>query len=367
MKTLETTPENAAAVAEVRLEAGGRAVVVLRGRLDSLTAMGPWRLVEQRLHRVAVAALEVDAGGLEYCDGAGMALLHCLQMGFLTPGAQVTVRGLTPELQRSYDNFSAADYRASVPPPPEPSHIPTDLGRGARAMVRDFVEQVRFIGAVTQGLAGTLFRPRLLRWDEVMRVFESAGANALPIVSLISLLVGLVIAFEAAQPLALPAAPESTSASGTAVLLLRSVVVAPMFDAKALVYRLGEHTWEQDPYAEFLVPPAAMLAGPLRTALRRSGVFRDVIEPGSALTPDRVAEIQVTEFYGDFRNKAEPAAVLSLRCTIFDTGSKQPVRLQKEYARRLALPERTAAGVVAGWNEALGQILGELVADLQGR
>ena len=167
--------------------------------------------------------------------------------------------------------------------------------------------------------------------------------------------------------LTLPAAPESTSASGTAVLLLRSVVVAPMFDGKALVYRRGEHTWEQDPYAEFLVPPAAMLAGPLRTALRRSGVFRDVIEPGSALTPDRVAEIQVTEFYGDFRNQAEPMAVLALRCTIFEIGPKQRVRLQKEYARRLALPERTAAGVVAGWNEALGQILGELAGDLQVR
>jgi phospholipid/cholesterol/gamma-HCH transport system permease protein len=33
-------------------------------------------------------------------------------------------------------------------------------------------------------------------------VFENAGVNALPIVSLISLLVGLIIAFEAAQPLA---------------------------------------------------------------------------------------------------------------------------------------------------------------------
>ena len=203
MKTLESIPAHAAATAEVRLEAGGRAVVVLRGRLDSLTAMGPWRQVEQRFHKVAVATLEVDAGGIEYCDGSGMALLHCLQMGFLTPGATVTVRGLTPELQRSFDNFSAADYRASVPPPPLRNHIPTDLGRGARAMARDFVEQVRFIGAVTQGLAGTLFRPRLMRWDEVMRVFESAGANALPIVSLISLLVGLVIAFEAAQPLEL--------------------------------------------------------------------------------------------------------------------------------------------------------------------
>jgi phospholipid/cholesterol/gamma-HCH transport system permease protein len=40
-----------------------------------------------------------------------------------------------------------------------------------------------------------------MRWREVAVVFEKAGVNALPIVSLISLLMGLVIAFEAAQPL----------------------------------------------------------------------------------------------------------------------------------------------------------------------
>ena len=40
-----------------------------------------------------------------------------------------------------------------------------------------------------------------MRWREVAVVFEKAGVNALPIVSLISVLMGLVIAFEAAQPL----------------------------------------------------------------------------------------------------------------------------------------------------------------------
>jgi phospholipid/cholesterol/gamma-HCH transport system permease protein len=39
-----------------------------------------------------------------------------------------------------------------------------------------------------------------MRWGEVWRVFEQAGVNALPIISLISLLVGLIIAFQAAGP-----------------------------------------------------------------------------------------------------------------------------------------------------------------------
>jgi phospholipid/cholesterol/gamma-HCH transport system permease protein len=42
-----------------------------------------------------------------------------------------------------------------------------------------------------------------MRWGEVWRIFETAGVNALPIVSLISLLVGLIIAFEAAAPFAM--------------------------------------------------------------------------------------------------------------------------------------------------------------------
>ena len=41
-----------------------------------------------------------------------------------------------------------------------------------------------------------------MRWPEVRRVFELAGANAVPIISLISVLVGLIIAFEAAEQLA---------------------------------------------------------------------------------------------------------------------------------------------------------------------
>ena len=67
----------------------------------------------------------------------------------------------------------------------------------------DLREQVEFIGEVTVDLAASIFRPRRMRWKEVFRVFETAGVNALPIVSLDhASSVGMVIAFESAQPLA---------------------------------------------------------------------------------------------------------------------------------------------------------------------
>ncbi len=43
--------------------------------------------------------------------------------------------------------------------------------------------------------------PASIRWGETLRVAERAGVNALPIVALISFIVGLVMAFQAAIPM----------------------------------------------------------------------------------------------------------------------------------------------------------------------
>ena len=156
----------------------------------------------------------------------------------------------------------------------------------------------------------------------------------------------------------------ASSAAANAILSLKTITVAPLFEGKPFVYRTGEQTWEQDPYAEFLIPPARMLTESVRTSLRRSGIFRDVVEPGALLGADRFAEIHVTELYGDFRPATEPTAFLNLRCTLIRAGTKPEIQLQKEYVRRLPLPARTAPALATAWNDALTQILADLAADL---
>jgi len=71
-----------------------------------------------------------------------------------------------------------------------------------RSLLRDLREQVAFLGRMSAELAAAIVHPGRLRWREVKRVCIAAGANALPIVSLLSFLVGLIIAFEGARPLA---------------------------------------------------------------------------------------------------------------------------------------------------------------------
>jgi phospholipid/cholesterol/gamma-HCH transport system permease protein len=151
-----------------------------------------------------VPALEVDATGVEYCDSAGLALLHFLSMGGMSPpGGKATVRGLRPEFQNLFQRFTAEDYQRNRPQPPAPGSVPEEVGRTVAAVANDIKAEVAFIGEVSCGLVANLAQPKAMRWGEVWRVFEQAGTNALPIISLISVLIGLIVAFEAEAPFAM--------------------------------------------------------------------------------------------------------------------------------------------------------------------
>ena len=188
---------------EVRLGPPGFARVVLRGRLDAQTAATCWNDLEPPLRAAKPAQVEVDASGLRYCDGAGLALLRYLSMGQMTPKATVAVRGLEARLEQLFRGFTPGDYEMFRPAARVKCRsLPDEVGCGVRQAAADLREQIEFLGSVAGSLLPTLWDRKKTRWPEVRRVFEEAGANAVPIVSLLSVLVGLIIAFESAQPLA---------------------------------------------------------------------------------------------------------------------------------------------------------------------
>jgi len=130
---------------------------------------------------------------------------------------------------------------------------------------------------------------------------------------------------------------------------------------------MGDFSFQADPYAEFLVSPAESLRPPIRSWMRQSELFQSVVEPGSALKPNTMAEVTVLELYGDFRRPPEPAAVLTLRYVLLDSPEGIPGKLvfEGEYSRRVLLKGRNANALMVGWNQALAQILDQLGADLR--
>jgi hypothetical protein len=101
--------------------------------------------------------------------------------------------------------------------------------------------------------------------------------------------------------------------------------------------------------------------------LRRDGGFGAVVEAGGALKPNTLVEINVTQLFGDFRQSKSPTAILTMRFVFFDARNGIPgtAILQQEYSRSITLKSASAAALVQGWNQALGEILTEAASDVR--
>jgi phospholipid/cholesterol/gamma-HCH transport system permease protein len=186
---------------DLSILADGTATLTFAGELDAISTPPAWSQLEAELAGISVIRLEVDVRQL-VSDSAGLALLYHISVGGMTPGASVNLTGLSPELQHLLGSFSKEDFQALQGHEPACSSLVDDVGAATSSWLRDLRQQVEFIGEVALGVLKSLFRPRLMHWKEVFRIFEVAGVNALPVVSLLTFLVGMVIAFESAQPLA---------------------------------------------------------------------------------------------------------------------------------------------------------------------
>lgn len=198
---MTSTATESSARYELRTGGAGEASVVLQGQFDAAATARVWRELEAELRRNPPRQLDVDASGIERCDGAGLALLHFLNMGGPCPGViKANVKGLRPEFVDLFKRFSVEDYQKNLPKPPPKVSTAEQVGMSTVKSFHDWRDKLAFIGEAFVGIVGNLAQPKRMRWGEVWRIFETAGVNALPIISLISLLVGLIIAFEAAAP-----------------------------------------------------------------------------------------------------------------------------------------------------------------------
>jgi phospholipid/cholesterol/gamma-HCH transport system permease protein len=163
------------------------------GRLDAEGVSGAW----ERALRAADEEnrITVDASGVEYCDGAGLALLWELQR---RGGGEIS--GLKSEIAKLLQPFAEAERKEGEQRRPRESTIEA-IGRVGADLAKDFYEQISFLGQITVISLKMVRRPHELRWKDVWSTYERAGVQALVVVGLISFLTGLIMAFQAAPPL----------------------------------------------------------------------------------------------------------------------------------------------------------------------
>lgn len=148
--------------------------------------------------------LLVDGAKIEGLDTAGAWVLQKFLIRLRAEGAGVELRGLRPE----FDNLFAAVGKHLIHPAPvptQPTAIPdsrlASVGRVAAASFEQSLAMLSFVGEYSIAFAGSLAHPARFRWRPILYNIRSAGFDALPIVGLLSFLLGIVVAYQGADQL----------------------------------------------------------------------------------------------------------------------------------------------------------------------
>lgn len=192
MEEMETTGYRLS----VEGKTGEEATIRLAGRL-SLDDLEPLMADLQAIPgRLKPRRLSVDLAGVDYLDSAGALVLIELQNRARALSIPVDLLNVS---EKDHGLLSLIDPEVLQRPPLRPeivqSPILETMGELARRQFRDFQEIMSFVGELITALVYCLAHPRVVRWADVMFYMKRAGADGLPIVALISLLLGLIMAF----------------------------------------------------------------------------------------------------------------------------------------------------------------------------
>lgn len=174
-------------------------VLYLCGRLDAETVARAWQPVSHSIAACSSRELVIDLERIDYMDTAGAAFLAHIEHS--NKNRSLSLVNLNPD----YDSMVTGMRR--IKQTPLPRDIPPPLtgiesrGKQMADLMAEARELITHIGRITLALVQSLKSPGKIRWADTFGIAERAGVDALPIVALISFIVGLVMAFQAAIPM----------------------------------------------------------------------------------------------------------------------------------------------------------------------
>ncbi len=179
-----------------RAEEAGAGVFRLRGRVTLDNAEGLLSRLEKEISAGDPAAVRIDLGGVSYMDGAGVLTLLRLEDAVKKKGLPFTLEAVPETIQ----GVMRLIDRESLTRPPlhaetGPGGILEVLGTVSIRIWQDFVAMISFLGDMVEEVIGLIRHPGEMRWENVLFYMRRIGAEGLPIVGVISILIGLIIAF----------------------------------------------------------------------------------------------------------------------------------------------------------------------------
>jgi phospholipid/cholesterol/gamma-HCH transport system permease protein len=175
--------------------------IIFSGRLDTDNVANLWNQCITTIAQNSPQSLTLDFKGIDYCDGAGIALIQELRKRQTSRNLNCSI----DNLQTKFQNL--LEYIEQQPEPDLKKvkqeiayygKLPEHVGHVAVNFLKIFRENIIFLGILSYQLFFALLKPRKIRWRDFFRFTEEVGPQALPIVALVGFLIGLISTFQAA-------------------------------------------------------------------------------------------------------------------------------------------------------------------------
>lgn len=168
-------------------------------------AVGPWLIDHAAAIEDAVSAIPwkcaadpvtIDLGRITMLDTTGAWILYRMRRDAHFDGIESTLVNARESHSTLIDTIAHYDAPCPIEPKGPPPFLQQveDLGRGTVNVWHSFIDLVGFLGVVTATFGRVLINPRRMRWTPLVNHMEHVGLKAMPIVGLMALLIGVVIA-----------------------------------------------------------------------------------------------------------------------------------------------------------------------------
>ncbi|WP_246590823.1 ABC transporter permease [Georgfuchsia toluolica] len=163
--------------------------------------------IEPQLAALSVPAksgMVIDGTRIDALDTAGAWILQKLLRRLRDERIAVEMRGLRPECSKLLDAVGqqiADQTDTSAPLASAPLSRLEALGQRAAVAFEQTLALLSFVGESAIALGGCITHPARMRWRPILFNIRSAGFDALPIVGLLSFLLGIVVAYQTADQL----------------------------------------------------------------------------------------------------------------------------------------------------------------------
>jgi phospholipid/cholesterol/gamma-HCH transport system permease protein len=140
--------------------------------------------------------VQINLGRISALDTAGAWLLHRTIAGLEAEGRQVLVLDADERARQLLELVKVRGESSLEPPKPYLPGFLESVGRKTGGQFRQLFEFLVFTGKLAVVSFQGALRPWQIRWPLVVKELQNAGVNAMPIVGLLSFLIGIVIAYQ---------------------------------------------------------------------------------------------------------------------------------------------------------------------------